>query len=164
MNNSVEGIPKREGMLSSAPSGGRGTKAEKKEKADAEAVHADHIGCAESLAPGDVDPVSDGQSGGSDSIVERACPGIWDRTGNQAVRIPSSNELAREFGIARSSVRIALEQLTAEGILVTRKGCGTFDSERAGVFLFRVVPDGMECPECGGDHADAGRCANDHSA
>ena len=48
------------------------------------------------------------------------------RTGNQAVRIPSSNELAREFGIARSSVRIALEQLTAEGILVTRKGCGTF--------------------------------------
>ena len=69
----------REGMLCSAPSGGRGTKAEKKEEADAETIHADHIGCAEGLAPGDVDPVSDGQSGGSDSIVERACPGIWDR-------------------------------------------------------------------------------------
>ena len=50
-----------------------------KEETDAEAVHADHIGCAEGLAPGDVDPVPDGQSGGSDSLVERACPGIWDR-------------------------------------------------------------------------------------
>ena len=57
------------------------------------------------------------------------------RTGNQAVRIPSSNELAREFGIARSSVRIALEQLTAEGILVTRKGCGTFINPKRTFFL-----------------------------
>ena len=29
---------------------------------------------------------------------------IWYRSGNRAVRIPSSNELAEEFGIARSSV------------------------------------------------------------
>lgn len=57
------------------------------------------------------------------------------RTGNQAVRIPSSNELAREFGIARSSVRIALEQLTAEGILITRKGCGTFINPKRTFFL-----------------------------
>lgn len=48
------------------------------------------------------------------------------RAGNCAVRIPSSNELAQEFGIARSSVRIALERLTADGVLITRKGCGTF--------------------------------------
>lgn len=48
------------------------------------------------------------------------------RAGNRAVRIPSSNEFAREFGIARSSVRLALEKLTAEGFLITRKGCGTF--------------------------------------
>lgn len=57
------------------------------------------------------------------------------RTGNQAVRIPSSNELAREFGIARSSVRIALEQLTAEGILITRKGSGTFINPKRTFFL-----------------------------
>ena len=57
------------------------------------------------------------------------------RTGNQAVRIPSSNELAREFGIARSSVRIALEQLIAEGILVTRKGSGTFINPKKTFFL-----------------------------
>lgn len=48
------------------------------------------------------------------------------RAGNRAVRIPSSNELAQEFGIARSSVRIALEKLTADGVLITRKGSGTF--------------------------------------
>lgn len=48
------------------------------------------------------------------------------RAGNQAVRIPSSNEFAEEFGISRSTVRIALEQLTREGVLVTRKGSGTF--------------------------------------
>lgn len=48
------------------------------------------------------------------------------RVGNRAVRIPSSNELAQEFGIARSSVRIALEKLTADGVLITRKGSGTF--------------------------------------
>ena len=57
------------------------------------------------------------------------------RTGNQAVRIPSSNELAREFGIARSSVRIALEQLRAEGVLVTRKGSGTFINPKKTFFL-----------------------------
>ncbi len=57
------------------------------------------------------------------------------RTGNQAVRIPSSNELAREFGIARSSVRIALEQLTAEGVLITRKGSGTFINPKRTFFL-----------------------------
>lgn len=57
------------------------------------------------------------------------------RTGNQAVRIPSSNELASEFGIARSSVRIALEQLTAEGILITRKGSGTFINPKTTFFL-----------------------------
>ncbi len=52
------------------------------------------------------------------------------RSGNQSVKIPSSNELAREFGIARSTVRIALEKLTAEGFLIARRGSGTFTNPR----------------------------------
>lgn len=62
---------------------------------------------------------------------------IWYRvmsiiyhSGNQSRRIPSSNELALEFGIARSTVRIALEKLTAEGYLITRRGCGTFTNPK----------------------------------
>lgn len=47
---------------------------------------------------------------------------ILYRSGGCSVKIPSSNELAREFGVARSTVRIALEKLTEEGFLVTRRG------------------------------------------
>ena len=39
---------------------------------------------------------------------------ILYRSGGCSVKIPSSNELAREFGVARSTVRIALEKLTEE--------------------------------------------------
>lgn len=55
---------------------------------------------------------------------------ILYRSGGQSVRIPSSNELAQEFGIARSTVRIALEKLTAEGFLITRRGSGTFTNPK----------------------------------
>lgn len=55
---------------------------------------------------------------------------ILYRSGGCSVKIPSSNELAREFGVARSTVRIALEKLTEEGFLVTRRGSGTFTNPR----------------------------------
>lgn len=55
---------------------------------------------------------------------------ILYRSGGQSVRIPSSNELAQEFGIARSTVRIALEKLTAEGFLIPRRGSGTFTNPK----------------------------------
>ena len=56
---------------------------------------------------------------------------ILYRSGSQSVRIPSSNELAQEFGIARSTVRIALEKLTAEGFLIPRRGSGTFTNPKS---------------------------------
>lgn len=68
---------------------------------------------------------------------------IWYRSGNRAERIPSSNELAEEFGIARSSVRIALERLTAAGFLVTRKGSGTFVNPK------RCLDPALESPLVG---------------
>lgn len=51
---------------------------------------------------------------------------IYYRSGNRAVKIPSSNELAREFNMAPSTVRLAFKKLEKEGYLVMRKGSGTY--------------------------------------
>jgi GntR family transcriptional regulator len=40
--------------------------------------------------------------------------------------IPSENELAREFGVARLTVRQAIQELRREGALIARRGSGTF--------------------------------------
>ncbi len=55
---------------------------------------------------------------------------IIHRSAGHSVMIPSSNELAKEFGIARSTVRIALEKLTAQEALITRRGIGTFTNPK----------------------------------
>ncbi len=41
-------------------------------------------------------------------------------------RLPSIEELAREFGVARVTIRQALQILEAEGMTVSRQGKGTF--------------------------------------
>ena len=43
-------------------------------------------------------------------------------------RIPSEKELAEQFGVSRQTVRSALKDLNAEGILVSRRGSGTYVS------------------------------------
>ena len=43
-------------------------------------------------------------------------------------RIPSEKELAEQFGVSRQTVRRALKDLNAEGILVSRRGSGTYVS------------------------------------
>lgn len=40
--------------------------------------------------------------------------------------IPSENELAAEFGVARLTVRQAIQELRREGALVSRRGSGTY--------------------------------------
>jgi len=55
---------------------------------------------------------------------------IIHHSSGRSVLIPSSNELAKEFGIARSTVRIALEELTAQQALVTKRGIGTFTNPK----------------------------------
>jgi len=44
--------------------------------------------------------------------------------------IPSERELAKDFGISRMTVRQALNQMVAEGMLVRERGKGTFVSNR----------------------------------
>lgn len=48
----------------------------------------------------------------------------------ESVKVPSSWELAKHFGIARSTVTLAYKELMNEGILIGRPGIGTFLSPR----------------------------------
>ncbi|NCB50517.1 MAG: FadR family transcriptional regulator [Clostridia bacterium] len=41
-------------------------------------------------------------------------------------KIPNENELSEKFGVSRSTLREAIKTLSASGILVVRRGCGTF--------------------------------------
>ncbi|SMG03153.1 histidine utilization repressor [Burkholderia singularis] len=57
-----------------------------------------------------------------DFILERIHAGQWAE-GDQ---VPSENELAREFKVARMTVNRALRELTAEQVLTRVQGAGTF--------------------------------------
>lgn len=51
---------------------------------------------------------------------------IVNRTLKRGDRLPSEDELAREFGVSRMTVRKSLEDLLNEGLLYRRHGVGTF--------------------------------------
>jgi GntR family histidine utilization transcriptional repressor len=57
-----------------------------------------------------------------DHILTRIHAGEW-KEGDQ---VPSENELARDFKVARMTVNRALRELTAEQILTRVQGAGTF--------------------------------------
>ena len=57
-----------------------------------------------------------------DFILARIHAGEWAE-GDQ---VPSENELAREFNVARMTVNRALRELTAEQVLTRTRGSGTF--------------------------------------
>ena len=65
-------------------------------------------------------------------------------------RLPSERELAARLGVARSSVREAIRELTAIGVLVTKRGAGTYVATLAPDRLFaamefalRIHPDSI---------------------
>jgi GntR family transcriptional regulator/MocR family aminotransferase len=55
-------------------------------------------------------------------------------------RLPSSRTLARDFGVARNTVDEALNQLVAEGLIVRRRGAGSFVSHQPPQILDRHSP------------------------
>jgi GntR family transcriptional regulator/MocR family aminotransferase len=63
-------------------------------------------------------------------IRERIRAAITSGALAQNARVPSSRTLARDFGVARNTVDEALSQLVAEGLLVRRRGAGSFVSNR----------------------------------
>ena len=57
-----------------------------------------------------------------DFILERIDAGEW----SEGDQVPSENELAREFNVARMTVNRALRELTSEQVLTRVQGSGTF--------------------------------------
>ncbi len=54
---------------------------------------------------------------------------------NPGDRLPPEMELAKEYGISRSTLREALKMLQKEGILITKNGIGTYVAENAPIIL-----------------------------
>jgi GntR family transcriptional regulator len=76
-------------------------------------------------------------------MMQRLIAGQW-RPGEM---LPSEFQLAAEFGVSQGTVRKALDELTAENVVVRRQGRGTFvaehDDHRALFHFFHLVgPDG----------------------
>lgn len=72
----------------------------------------------------------DRQSSLQRRVYARFASAILDGHLRPGDRLPSSRELARTLKVGRNTVMWALEQLTAEGFVETRRGAGTFVSRR----------------------------------
>lgn len=64
-------------------------------------------------------------------IGERIRAAIASGALAQNARLPSSRTLAHDLGVARNTVDEALSQLVAEGLIVRRRGAGSFISDQA---------------------------------
>ena len=58
-------------------------------------------------------------------IRERIEQGEWPT----AYQVPSEHKLCEQFDVSRMTARKALQELTAEGVLVRAQGLGTFVAE-----------------------------------
>jgi GntR family transcriptional regulator len=76
-----------------------------------------------------------------DILLRRLSDGTW--TAGQA--LPSEPEIATDLGVSPGTVRKALEEMTAESLVVRRQGRGTFvashDDARVLFQFFRLLPD-----------------------
>lgn len=62
----------------------------------------------------------------ADTLRQRIARGMWEK----GARVPTNEDLAREFAVSRVTVRQAVEILAREGLLEARQGRGTFVLER----------------------------------
>ncbi|GAB4221614.1 MAG: FadR/GntR family transcriptional regulator [Spirochaetales bacterium] len=70
-----------------------------------------------------------------DQLKEQIIKGQWPA----GTKLPSENELARQMGVSRVSIRTALQMLSALGLLETRHGEGTYVRELAGDLYFNAL-------------------------
>lgn len=72
------------------------------------------------------------------AIVKRLLGGLWQ----PGQVLPNESKIAADFGVSQGTVRKALNELAAEGLVDRRQGVGTFvsahDSERALFHFFRL--------------------------
>src|SRR3712207_2155197 len=65
----------------------------------------------------------------ADVIADRLARAIREGVLQPGDRLPTEHELAREFGVGRTSVREGLQKLKAYGLVESRKGLGAFVTE-----------------------------------
>src|SRR5215212_9673804 len=79
-----------------------------------------------------------------DVLVKRIADGVW-----QAGQVlPSEPEIAADLGVSQGTVRKALDEMTAENLVVRRQGRGTYvarhDDARILFQFFKIIPDSGE--------------------
>jgi GntR family transcriptional repressor for pyruvate dehydrogenase complex len=57
-------------------------------------------------------------------------------------RLPSEDQLAKDHSVSRPVIREALSRLQADGVVVTRRGAGTFVQRQPGREFLRLAPIG----------------------
>ncbi|NDL61707.1 transcriptional regulator LldR [Acerihabitans arboris] len=62
----------------------------------------------------------------ADQIVERLKRLITERGLAAGMRLPAERQLAAQLGVSRSSVREAIQKLSSQGLVVSRRGGGTY--------------------------------------
>jgi GntR family transcriptional regulator len=76
-----------------------------------------------------------------DLLLRRLADGVWQ----PGQILPSEPEIAANLGVSQGTVRKALDEMTAENLLVRRQGRGTFvarhDEERILFRFFRLQSD-----------------------
>lgn len=76
-----------------------------------------------------------------ETLTRRLADGVWQ----PGQLIPSEMEIARDIGVSQGTVRKALDEMTAENLLVRRQGKGTFvarhDEARILFQFFKLTPD-----------------------
>jgi len=83
-------------------------------------------------------------------IIKRIECGEWPHES----RIPSENQLVKQFGISRSTTNRALRELTSEGYLIRIQGVGTFVAPRKPRFaLLEIRSIADEIVRRGGNHS-----------
>jgi GntR family transcriptional regulator len=74
-------------------------------------------------------------------LVQRISDQIWA----PGAMLPSEQQIAAELGVSQGTVRKALDEMTADRLLVRRQGRGTFvashDEAQILFHYFRIVPD-----------------------
>jgi len=79
-----------------------------------------------------------------DVLVKRIADGVW----HAGQLLPSDGEIAADLGVSQGTVRKALDEMTAENLVVRRQGRGTYiathDDARILFQFFKLMPDSGE--------------------
>lgn len=75
-------------------------------------------------------------------LIQHYIYDLQTRSGGESRQLPSSRELAAQFGVSRCTVTRELEKLVRDGVLITKQGVGTFlapAAEKAGPSKRRII-------------------------